>query len=1266
MDLVFNKIKKQFNIFLLLFTLSLLQTVAQDSISFELFENVDSWNDIQRVNDGYVVVGRTEVAGFNDMLVAKLKKNFTPEWSYAYGGGHHDEGASLVVDDAGNIFICGRSRSIASSEYEFFVLRLNSLGQQEWLNTYRENVSAVVENGSAHEILLLDNGNIGVTGNIMHNFAELSDRVYLELSKNDGSIIQSQMINCDSTFEMGSGFYLIDENEYILSSAMIYKGELLHGVSDIQVVKVKDGAVEWAKLIGTEEEESNGTGSTLSGVYQLGDGFIMITITKAGEQLDNKNVLIARLGMDGDTVWTKVIGSPLDDDIHVKDFFRVSDDQFYVLINSRNGDELLGRVLMNTNGDILSQDFYNPGGFFFTAGYTRYNNVEVFSGLNNYTGENNAYIFSKEINGLICGHVDTNFQYEEENVHVIVEDLNCTVKELSGVTSHTFPQVAFSLGERTICQQFIGVPSILSDKFVELCPGDSAVLRSISEDFWWSESSAPIVNISNETSLSVFPVQSTTYYLNSDYGKRDSIQLIVFDTLDAQCVVSILEGDSIASCPGNEVVLNADGEHVWWAKADEPQIPLLEGQSSLSILPEETSNYYLYKHEILYDSILVYLLKEDDLPCAAPIIVEGDTLEVCEGESAALNANRDDVWWSLVTAPDDTVSETRELLIQAVASTAYYLTASNGKRDTIVVTVIPFDDLLCVAPIILEGDTMSVCEGDTTQLTANRSDVRWTHVSTPNVSMASGNTAIITPFTFGTEDTLWLYAIAGNEMRDSIVITLHSTDDVRCAAPIIQEGDSLITCKNEIVTLHADRDDVQWVNMQFPDSILSLTSELTVKVTSEHRISVTTKLLKSDEIILRTYPEDGDICEQVIINEGDSLFGCPGDQFRITANFDGIWWWYQDAPNDTIALGDELIISPNTSGWYFASNGSKRFSDSIFVAIQSPQSLACRIPAILAPDTLIICEETTIELNADTNDVIWYNSLIPDIVLSTEQQLVITPTANTFYVLMASNGRSDSIRVEVHSKGQAACAQPRILGNDTLDICPGTDKIIRAETEGFWWSTSAQGTPVIGEGSSIFVSPQTTTTYYLNAENGAQDSVLVQLYPEEAVYCRPPSITQGDTVLACINSSLILSCDRSDVRWTSAVSDDSLWGTSRELYIEQVHQSTTYYVKADNKKVDSVFVKVVPEDDPFCLEVVVYELLTPNADGDNDKFLIENIAHYKSFNVSVYNVYGQLVFKAHNYKNDWNGDELGDGTYYYFIKIEDTSEMLSGQLIIQR
>jgi gliding motility-associated-like protein len=84
----------------------------------------------------------------------------------------------------------------------------------------------------------------------------------------------------------------------------------------------------------------------------------------------------------------------------------------------------------------------------------------------------------------------------------------------------------------------------------------------------------------------------------------------------------------------------------------------------------------------------------------------------------------------------------------------------------------------------------------------------------------------------------------------------------------------------------------------------------------------------------------------------------------------------------------------------------------------------------------------------------------------------------------------------------------------------------------------------------------------------------------------------------------------------------------------------------------------------------VSNLFTPDGDGINDYFVIEQNYLYQDYELTVYNAAGQQVFKQVDYQNDWDGtyegNKLPTGTYFYLLKKLDGSKSFKGVITLVR
>ena len=69
------------------------------------------------------------------------------------------------------------------------------------------------------------------------------------------------------------------------------------------------------------------------------------------------------------------------------------------------------------------------------------------------------------------------------------------------------------------------------------------------------------------------------------------------------------------------------------------------------------------------------------------------------------------------------------------------------------------------------------------------------------------------------------------------------------------------------------------------------------------------------------------------------------------------------------------------------------------------------------------------------------------------------------------------------------------------------------------------------------------------------------------------------------------------------------------------------------------------------LEIVVPNVFTPNADGYNDYFVIKGIEYMPNCHLKIYNRWGRVVYENTEYKNDWDGSGVAEGTYYFILKL---------------
>ncbi|MGB4776444.1 MAG: gliding motility-associated C-terminal domain-containing protein [Daejeonella sp.] len=119
------------------------------------------------------------------------------------------------------------------------------------------------------------------------------------------------------------------------------------------------------------------------------------------------------------------------------------------------------------------------------------------------------------------------------------------------------------------------------------------------------------------------------------------------------------------------------------------------------------------------------------------------------------------------------------------------------------------------------------------------------------------------------------------------------------------------------------------------------------------------------------------------------------------------------------------------------------------------------------------------------------------------------------------------------------------------------------------------------------------------------------------------------------------------------------------------NQTTTYQVLVNNASGCSSVQTITIEVRQDYQALRAANLLTPNGDGINDTWLVENIDVYPDAEVKIFNVFYQQIFSQKAYDNTWTGIDkenrpVPEGTYYYVIDFGPGSGQLKGFITLLR
>ena len=83
----------------------------------------------------------------------------------------------------------------------------------------------------------------------------------------------------------------------------------------------------------------------------------------------------------------------------------------------------------------------------------------------------------------------------------------------------------------------------------------------------------------------------------------------------------------------------------------------------------------------------------------------------------------------------------------------------------------------------------------------------------------------------------------------------------------------------------------------------------------------------------------------------------------------------------------------------------------------------------------------------------------------------------------------------------------------------------------------------------------------------------------------------------------------------------------------------------------------------YAKPLIFADFFSPNGDGHNDFFHVENLEEYPINKMFIFNRWGETVYVSEPYNNDWDGRGQGnflgnfvpEGTYFYMVEAIDAS-----------
>lgn len=537
----------------------------------------------------------------------------------------------------------------------------------------------------------------------------------------------------------------------------------------------------------------------------------------------------------------------------------------------------------------------------------------------------------------------------------------------------------------------------------------------------------------------------------------------------------------------------------------------------------------------------------------------------------------------------------------------YYITVSNGTCSAIDSIIVSEDNL----PHVTIDKNKYICFGDTALINATGGgQYLWSNgdtSSTITVSPASTTQYILTVTNGYCYDT------------DTSIVFVNPL-------PIANAGNNQSICEGDTVTISASGStNYLWNTGDTTNSInVSPINTTTYYVTVYDTLNCSA--VDSVTVTTNTIPN--------ITTSNDTSI-CNGDNIDIFALGGSTFLWNTSDTTSTIN------VSPTSSTNYIVtvSNGGCSNSDTININVNNLPNIN-----IIASSTSI-CEGDSISLTANgTPPFLWNTG-------DTSQTINYYINSGTGYSVYVNDGlcsNSDSIYIDVSTKPISQLSDKDICKNDTTNLFANN-----STTYNYLWNDSLNNM-IITNRNNPLVFPQNTAKYFVTITNGAcviKDSSLVTVHDFPNAY-----IVQNDTTMV-----------EGDIINLTVITDSTnsiLWSPNQYLSNQNIYNPVsnptsdiTYYATVTDDfgciSSDSIKITIILVENTY--PITIYNTFTPNNDGSNDFFHIENLEYYPINLLTIYNRDGHVVYQKNNYQNNWDGKYYGKdlpaATYYYVLTI---------------
>ena len=410
----------------------------------------------------------------------------------------------------------------------------------------------------------------------------------------------------------------------------------------------------------------------------------------------------------------------------------------------------------------------------------------------------------------------------------------------------------------------------------------------------------------------------------------------------------------------------------------------------------------------------------------------------------------------------------------------------------------------------------------------------------------------------------------------------------------------------------------------------------------------TVSLTVTDGEASTTTTQEIAICAAPEVNLGNDTTLAYGETLTLTAGglADGNTYRWQDG-----STANTFAVSEPGKYWVDAicSEGCVA-SDTIYVDYDQV------IVSDLKDTTLCAGESVRFDVTQQGATYEWQDGSTSSTFTATEAGIYWVDITNAF----GNRTERDSATVTYRSYETPLVSDTSLCGGSvTLVAGGGTEVASRFR----WYDSEDSDTP-LAENDGTFTTPDLaeTTTYYVALTDGVCEGARVPV--TVSVTAPEARISPAQAVVQYGESVQLQGSGGVTYQWSpSAGLDNDTIATPTATPEDNITYTLT--VTTEDGCQDSVSVPVIVRR-----ELTVPNAITPDDDGVNDTWIIENLERYPGNHVRIFNRAGSLLFATNDYDQSWHGTYQGQAlpqdTYFYVINRNDGENPQRGTISIIR